>query len=209
MKDIKDKEFEEFHKSNLFIFKKDYVKAENFLRLGLKKAQKEKMSPKISFYLSALGHLYILQDKYLEALSFYEHSDKVNNDYNTKLIYARLLISVYRNFDLALDKVNEAIESIPPKGQALNQAYSLMGLCYLKKGDKVNASKAFYKSLKVDFDQMKSSNSYDLTLVSELIKAGIYNRKVDSYLRYVSEKALEENNVRLQKILKKLITCKT
>jgi tetratricopeptide (TPR) repeat protein len=202
---IKDKEFEEFHKANIFLSKKEYNKAEKLLLLGLKRAQKEKLDYKISFYYSALGHLYVAQKRYSEALKFYDHAEKVTDDFYTKLSYASMLIFIYKNYDLALNKVEEAIKRIPLKDGTLNEAYSIKGLCFLGKGDKVNALKSFNKSLKVDFKQFKSSDSFDLTLASELIRRKIYDKKIESYLKRVLKQAIVEDNARLIKTLNDLI----
>jgi tetratricopeptide (TPR) repeat protein len=202
---IMDEELREFHEANTFIFKKEYDEAERLLRLGLKKARREKANDKVSFYLSALGHLYITQNKQAEALNFFEQADEVSSDYYSKLSYARILTTIYRDHDRALNKVTEALTRIPPKDQALNEAYSIIGLCFLGKDNQDKSLESFRESLNVDFERFASSESFDLTLMTELLNMGLHDIKMDSYLESVRKKAVEENNARLIKVTVELL----
>lgn len=208
MKIEADKEFEEFHRANVLIAKKEYHEAEELLNLGLKKAKDKGLVNEISFYYFSLGHLYTIQNKISEALNFYEQAYQTSDDFYMKLNYARLLTSIYKNHDLSLKVVREALNLIPPKHQALNEAYSIIGLCFLQKNDKINAIKAFNDSMDVDFDQFRTSESFDLTLVSELINHKVYNESIDKYLAYILKRATEENNTRLVRTLHQLIAKK-
>ncbi len=203
-----DLEFEEFHRANTLIAKKQYHEAEELLNLGLKKAKEKGSTNEISFYFFSLGHLYTIQKKHSAALNFYEQAYRTSDDFYTKLNYARLLISIYKNYDLSLKVVRDALNLIPPKHQALNEAHSIIGLCFLQKNDKANAIKAFNDSLSVDFDQFRTSESFDLTLVSELINQKVYNESIDKYLAYILKRATEENNTRLVKTLYQLLAQK-
>ncbi len=195
----------EFLKANDLIAKGQHEEAEQVLRLGLEKAENERAEHWISLYLHALASLRLAQNKDSEALDFYQKADKVSKDFYTKLVYSRMLSSVYKDYDLAIKKALEALGHLPKKHQAVNEAYSIIGLCFLARHDKDKALRAFVKSLDVDFDKFKSSDSCDLTLVSELVGRKIYHRGILSYLNYILRRATKENNDSLVKVLDQLI----
>jgi len=192
----------EFLKATRLIEKREYKRAEQALRLGLKKTQQEEDPNGTGFYYQALGFLYLLQQKKAEALSFYQKADAVSRDYHAKLAYARLLTTIYGDHATALSKTKEALDLLPKRDRAAKQAYNIMGLCFLGLGDRESAIIALANSLKLD---PPSSDSYDLTLISELIRQGVYDKRCVRYLLAILKKAKTEGNERVIRAVNELL----
>lgn len=127
-----DAEDAEFLKANKHIEKREFKKAEQPLRRGLKRAEQEQDPNGVGFYYQALGFLYLLQEKKREALHFYQKADEASADHHAKLAYARLLTTIFGDHDRGLIKAKEALKLMPKGDRAATQAYSIMGPMLLR-----------------------------------------------------------------------------
>jgi len=183
----------------------EFKKAEQSLRRGLKRAQYEKDLNGVGFFYQALGFLYLLQRKKPEALRFYKRADNAAPDYYAKLAYARLLTTIFGDHDLGLQKATEALRLMPEGDQAASEAYSILGLCFLGIGDRDKALRAFAKSSTAYYHRLTPSEGYDLTLVTELIRRGVVDKRCVLYLARIKRKAGRESNDSLIKVVDGLL----
>jgi len=200
-----DAEDAEFLRANKHIEKREFTKAERALRRGLARAEHEKDPDGIGFYYQALGFLYLLQKKNSEALHFYQKADNASPDHHARLAYARLLTTIFADHDTGLQKAKDALKQMPKDDRAAAQAHSIIGLCYLGRGDRENAIRAFAKSLTGYSLRLTPSASYDLTLASELIRQGVFDKRCVRYLGDVRKKAGAEGNERLIQVVDRLL----
>lgn len=200
-----DENYIEFHDANTYIAREEYGIAIKLLNDGLKKAYSHSDNSLASFYSSAIGHVYLLMGDNKKARPYYDRAAELSDTYDTILNYARILLSIYNDYQNALEEAKKTIYKIPPRDQALNNAYSIIGSCYLRMNKIDEALNAFSLSMEVDFTTFDSSDSYDLTLANSLIERGIINSAVIDYLHHIRKIALKENNDHMLEVIERLL----
>lgn len=195
----------EFHKANELIFRQQYDEAEAILRVGLRKANRRGIGSARVLYLHALASLFLIRDRQSEALALYKQADRVSHDVYVRLAYARVLLTIYHENELAMRKVRQVLRVLPRRHQAVNEAYSMLGLCLLAQGKRRDALKAFERSLEVDFSKSTSSKSFDLTLASRLVELRMRHPRLLPYLNRIRERAVADKSAHLVDVTDDLI----
>src|SRR3989338_10057724 len=116
---------------------KRYDEAEKLLVGNMAKTDDESA---IALYHSVLGVLFKLQGEYKTAWKHYERAEKLlPNDPALKIISARLLIDQFSECDQAIKKAKKVLRLFPDHPVFAHQAYTTLGLAFVKKGDRAKA----------------------------------------------------------------------
>jgi len=116
---------------------KQYDDAEKLLANNLSKTAGDTAK---GLYHSAFGVLCKLRSDYKEAWRHYQRAEKlIPNDPALKIIVARLLIDQFAEYDSAIKRAKRVLEIIPENVVFAHQAYTTLGLAYIKKSNKKQA----------------------------------------------------------------------
>ena len=137
----------------------------------------------IALYHSVLGVLFKVQGEYKTAWKHYERAEKLlPKDPALKIISARLLIEQFAEYDQAIRKSKKVLDLIPGNPVFAHQAYTTMGLAYLKKGDKKKAVGLLEQSMGEGFKGFVSAKNIDLALVEALIRRNAGHTETSRFL---------------------------
>jgi len=149
---------------------KDYDDAQKLLLNNLSKAEDE---VSIALYHSVLGVLFKMKGEFKEAWRHYNRAEKLlPNDPALKIISARLLIEQFAEYSQAIRKAKKVLDIIPNNPVFAHQAYTTIGLAYLKKGSKHKAVEMLVKSSGNDFEGFVSGKNIDLSLLEGVLRKG-------------------------------------
>lgn len=125
----------------------------------------------IALFHSALGVLYKMKGEFKTAWKHYERAEKLlPNDPALKIISARLLIEQFAEYDQAIKKAKKVLSLVSKHPPFVHQAYTTLGLAFVKKGDKRHAIDALKKSMGENFHGFVSAKNIDFQLVETLLR---------------------------------------
>ena len=149
---------------------KQYSDAEKLLASNMSRSDDDAA---IALYHSVTGVLFKVQGEYKTAWQHYQRAEKLlPKDPALKIISARLLIEQFAEYDRAIRKAKKVLDLIPGNVVFAHQAYTTMGLAYIKKGDRKRAVAMLGKSESDGFRGFVSAKNVDLALVEMLIRRG-------------------------------------
>ena len=147
---------------------KQYDDAEKLLANNLSKTAEDTAK---GLYHSAFGVLCKLRSDYKEAWRHYQRAEKlIPNDPALKIIVARLLIDQFAEYDSAIKRAKRVLEIIPENVVFAHQAYTTLGLAYIKKSNKKQAVAMLIKSSEKGFDGFVTGHNIDFHLVEALLR---------------------------------------
>jgi tetratricopeptide (TPR) repeat protein len=192
------------HRAFELIGAKQYSDAEKLLANNMARSDDD---ASIALFHSVMGVLFKVQGEYKTAWRHYERAEKLlPNDPALKIISARLLIDEFAEYSQAIKKAKKVLELVPANPVFVHQAYTTMGLAYVKKGDRKKAVEMLEKSVVGDFEHFITSQNIDFHLVEALLKKGAGVGVCREFLRKAktfAEKANETNYISLlDKMLK-------
>jgi|GEM_PF-732722 len=149
---------------------KQYADAEKLIASNMSRTDDD---ASVALYHSVMGVIFKAQGEYKTAWKHYERAEKLlPEDPALKIISARLLIEQFASYDRAIRKAKRVLEIIPDNPVFGHQAYTTMGLAYLRKGDKGRAISMLQKSMDNSFRGFISAKNIDMTLVEVLVRRG-------------------------------------
>ncbi len=164
---------------------KDFIAAEEELNEGLAEAKFQEDSHLEAVFYSAFGVLAKLKKDYQKAWEYYEAAEKIlPEDPSLKLIVARLGLDIFGQTDSVIRRCKKVLEIAAEDFEYGHQAYTIMGIAYLKKGERHEAIQCLIQALGSEGDLMElsSANLIDLKLVEELIKKRVGLDECHHYL---------------------------
>ena len=178
------------HRAFELMHDKQYSDAEKLLVNTMAKTDDDTA---VALYHSCLGILFKLQGEYKTAWKHYERAEKLlPNDPALKIISARLLIEQFSECDQAIKKAKKVLMMLPDHPVFVHQAYTTIGLAYIKKGAKRQALESLEKSMHSDFHGFVTAKNVDLALVEGLLRRGGGERACGVFLKKAL--AFAENN---------------
>lgn len=163
---------------------KEYADAEKLLANNMAHSDDDSA---IALYHSVMGVLFKLQGEYKTAWRHYQRAEKLlPDDPALKIISARLLIEEFAEYNQAIKKAKKVLTLIPGNPVFAHQAYTAMGLAYLRKGEKQKAIESLKASWGDDFKGFITVKNISFELVETLLKRGIGKPEAKAFL----EKAL-------------------
>ncbi|MBI2339685.1 MAG: hypothetical protein HYU99_04875 [Deltaproteobacteria bacterium] len=185
---------------------KKFDESEAVLTEGLKEAQTARDLVLTALFYSAYGVLFKLKKEYRKAWKYYEQAEKlIPDDPALKIISSRLLVDYFGQHDTVIRKMEKILPKLGNDMTFLHQAYTVLGLAYLKKGNKKKAGECLTKSAGNDFKGLQSGANFDFRLVEEMMK----KKNNPAACRGFLEKALafvkETKEIQHERILKRLL----
>lgn len=124
-------------------------------------------------YHSALGVLFKVRRDFKEAWRHYQRAEKLMPaDPALKIIVARLLIEQFSEYDGAIKRCKKVLELLPRNPVFGHQAYTTMGMAYVRKRDKEKALEALGHSLIHEFQDFVTARNIDFHLVEMVLRNG-------------------------------------
>lgn len=161
---------------------RQYDEAEKLLANNLSKTEDKVAS---ALYHSAIGVLYKIKKDFKTAWRHYQRAEKLMpDDPALKIIVARLLIEAFAELDQAIRRAKKVLKILPNNPVFCHQAYTTMGLAYVKKRDKKKAVEALEKSFENSFEGFVTAKNIDFQLVEMLLRNGW---GVDSCYRFMNK----------------------
>lgn len=149
---------------------KQYEEAEKLLNKNMGRVDD---NVAVGLFHSALGVLYKLKGEVKTAWKHYQRAEKlIPDDPALKIIMARLLIDRFAEYDLAIKKVKKVENIVKDNPVFLHQVFVTMGLAYLGKGKKKQATELLNKSIINHFAGFVSTQNIDFSLVEDLLRQG-------------------------------------
>ncbi|MBL7685125.1 MAG: tetratricopeptide repeat protein, partial [Deltaproteobacteria bacterium] len=149
-------------KAILLMESKNFEEAEIELKMGIDESQSSEDVVMEAIYQSTLGVLHKLKKDYKMAWKYYENAERLlPHDPALKIISARLLVDIFGQYDTAIKKMEKVLKLVQDDQPFIHQAYTVMGLAYLKKGDRKKALTCFQDSMKDDFQKMITAQNID------------------------------------------------
>lgn len=175
--------------------------AEKLISQGLKEAEYKRDLNLQGLYWSAFGVLHKLKKDFRKAWKCYDQAEKlIPDDPALKIISSRLLIDYFSQYDTVLKKMEKIEEGCKGNTAFLHQIHALMGLAWLKKGDRKKAAEFLKRSMEGGFKGLESSVNLDLKLLEELMKKKVEPMLCKAYL----ETALKFAQANKEKVFEKL-----
>lgn len=185
----------------------DFDSAEKELRSGISESGSAQDKVLEALFHSTLGILFKLKKDYKEAWRCYERAEKLlPHDPALKLVSARLLVEVFGQCDLAIQKAKKVLKIARNDWTFCHQAQATLGLAYLKKGDRRKAVTALERAMEGDFEGMISAGNIDFKLLEGLIRKNAGLPQCRSYIEKAIAFAQKTGEQRELNIFQQLIT---
>ncbi len=185
----------------------DFDSAEKELRSGISESGAAQDKVLEALFHSTLGILFKLKKDYKEAWRCYERAEKLlPHDPALKLVSARLLVEVFGQCDLAIQKAKKVLKIARNDWTFCHQAQATLGLAYLKKGDRRKAVTALERAMEGDFEGMISAGNIDFKLLEGLIRKNAGLPQCRAYLEKAIAFAQKTGEQRELNIFQQLIT---
>lgn len=161
----------DLYKAFKLIHDKKFEEAESLL-LKLEADYEQKGETIIAGVMcSTLGLLYKVQKEYRKAWKIYDKAEKkIPDDPSLKIINARLLIEYFAQYDTVIKKMEKAEKLVGEDFSFLHVIYTLIGVAYLKKGNKKKAADYLKKSMGNAFAGLGASANFEFKLFEAMTK---------------------------------------
>lgn len=186
--------------------KKKFGEAETLLAQGLQEAKENKNKILEGLFYSAHGIYHKLKKEFRKAWKYYEKAEKlIPDDPALKIITARLLIDSFGQHDLVIKKMEKIIPLVGRDPTFLHPIYTILGLAYLKKGNRQKAVECVLQSMGADFLGLQTAANLDFRLVEALLQ----KKAAVPECRIFLEKALlfskQTKEVSFQKLISQML----
>ena len=160
----------------------------------------------IAIYHSALGVLYKMKGEFKNAWRHYRRAEKLMpDDPALKIISARLLIEEFAEYDQAIKKAKKVLDIAKNNPVFAHQAYTTMGLAWVKRGNRKKATTMLEKSKGEAFAGFISPQNVDLTLLEAVLRKGWTDDVCRSFLGEALEFATTVNDEKLVNIFSRML----
>ena len=161
---------------------RQYDEATQVLRDGI--ASDVETSDEKAVLLSTLGMILKKQGKLDEAWDAYQEAEQtIPDDPFIKMIIARFLLNVRREYDPAIRKLKQVLKLAKEVPSIRHQTYVLLGLAFLRKNQAGKAAEMLTKSMEGDFEGMVTTDNIDFNLVEALIREQLEIEKCQHFLQ--------------------------
>lgn len=186
-----------------FAKEKNYAEAETLLQKGI--TDQTPPEEKAILY-STLGLVHKMQGKIEEAWQVYQRAEaQIPDDPLLKIIVARFLIQDHPQYDQAIVRTKQILKVAKDIPSFSHQAYALMGLAYLKKGNKRKASELLEKAMKGDFAGIASAENIDFQLVEAFLSRNCEVSQCRRYITAAINLARDRREYKLLALFQKLL----
>ncbi len=187
-----------------FAQEKNYEQAENLLHEAV--AHEQTSTEEKAILYSTLGLIRKMQGKIDEAWSAYQQAEGIlSDDPLLKLIIVRFLIQDREQYDAAIRRAKEILKLAKEIPSFSHQAYALIGLGYLKKGNKRKASEMMDKAMEGEFKNLASAENIDFQLVEAFLGRNLEIEKCKHYINAAANLARERREYKLLTIFQKAL----
>ena|SRR3989338_7812729 len=186
--------------------KKKLDEAEGLLSKGLSEAKTARDLILTGLFYSAYGVLFKLKKEYRKAWKYYEQAEKlIPDDPALKIISARLLVDYFGQYDTAIRKMEKILPKIGSDMTFLHQAYTVLGLAWLKKGNKKKAVDCLAKSMGDNFKGLQSGANFDFRLVEEMMKKKSNPTACRTFLEKAIAFVKETREIQHERLIKRML----
>lgn len=155
---------------------------------------------------SMLGMILKKQGDMEKAWKAYQQAERsIPDDPVLKIIVGRFLADDLDRLDDAIKKGKEILKTAKDIPSFTHQAYCLMGLAYLKKGDKRKAGDMLDKAMRDHFKGIASADNVDFKLVEALLARSLEVEKCRQYIEDAHALAQERKEYRAMTVFKRLL----
>jgi tetratricopeptide (TPR) repeat protein len=161
----------------------------------------------VGLYHSTLGVLYKMKGEFKTAWRHYQRAEKlIPKDPALKIISARLLIDQFAEYDQAIKKSKKVLELAKGIPAFEHQAYTTMGLAWVRRGNRKKATAMLQKSMCKDFENFISAQNIDFNLVEALLRKGWAEEECRDFLTKAQAFAQEMGEDKFVKLFDKMLT---
>lgn len=155
---------------------------------------------------SAKGILEKFRGDFKAAWRAYEKAEKLlPGDPSLKVISARLLIDEFAQHETAIKKLKKVLKLTEGVPSFQHHAYTLMGLAYLKKGEKKKAAEMLEKSMAGGFEGMASAENVDFSLVEACLRRNFEREKCQEFAEKALRLAEEKKDQKIMFLIHQLL----
>lgn len=160
----------------------------------------------IGLYHSALGVLFKMKGEFKTAWRHYQRAEKlIPKDPALKIISARLLIDQFAEYDQAIKKAKKVLDLAKGIPAFEHQAYTTMGLAWVRRGNRKKATDMLKKSMCKDFKNFISAQNIDFNLVEALLRKGWAEAECRNFLTKAHEFATETGETSFVHLLGRML----
>ncbi len=148
---------------------KQYEEAAQVLEQGLEAGAEDPEEQALLY--STLGMVQKKMGQIEQAHKSYLSAEKCSpEDPVLKIIVTRFLLNETREYDIAIKKAKQILNVAKEVPSLSHQAYTMMGLAYLRKGKVNKASEMLDKAMSESFEGMATSENVDFNLVEAMLR---------------------------------------
>lgn len=133
---------------------------------------------------STLGMILKKLGKANEAWDAYQNAEKcLPGDPFLNLIMSRFLLNERREFEPAIRKAKQVLKIAKEVPSIRHQAYILLGIAYLRKGQAQKAGEMLDRSMQDEFEGMATADNIDFNLVEALLREKLEIGKCQRFMQ--------------------------
>lgn len=133
---------------------------------------------------STLGMILKKLGKTDEAWEAYQNAENcLPDDPFLKIIVARFLINERRQFDQSIRKAKQVLKIAKEVPSIRHQAYTLLGLAYLRKGQAKKAGEMLDHAMEDKFEGMATAENIDFNLVEAMLREKLEIEKCQRFMQ--------------------------
>jgi len=182
----------------------NYGGAEKALQDGIDSGSAE--GEELAVLYSTLGMIQKKQGKLQEAWNSYQLAERtVEDDPVLKVLTSRFLLNELGRYDDAIKRAKLILKTAKDVPSLRHQAYAIIGLAYLRKGQQRKAIEMLDKAMENHFTGMTSADNIDFNLVEGLVREQIAVDKCQDYIRAACEFARSKREFKAMTIFQQIL----
>jgi len=183
---------------------RNYGGAEKALQDGIDSGSAQ--GEELAVLYSTLGMIQKKQGKLQEAWNSYQLAERtVEDDPVLKVLTSRFLLNELGRYDDAIKRAKLILKTAKDVPSLRHQAYSIIGLAYLRKGQQRKAIEMLDKAMENHFMGMTSADNIDFNLVEALVREQIAVDKCQDYIRAACEFARSKREFKAMTVFQQIL----
>ncbi|EKD41352.1 MAG: hypothetical protein ACD_73C00755G0002 [uncultured bacterium] len=188
------------------IKQKKFDEAQILFTEGISESEAGQDKVLLALFYSAMGIVYKLKKEFRTAWKYYEKAEKLlPDDPSLKIISSRLLVDYFGQYDIVIKKMNKVLEKTKEFTPFQYQAHTVMGLAWLRKGNKNKAAESLRKSMDCLQSGMDTVANVDFELVESMARKKIAPQLCLEFLGRAKDLAKAGSEDIMAKFIQKLI----
>ncbi|MDO8519794.1 MAG: hypothetical protein Q7T11_06485, partial [Deltaproteobacteria bacterium] len=156
-------------------------------------------------HYSAFGILFKLKKEFRKAWKFYEQAERlIPDDPALKIISSRLLVDYFGQYDTVIRKMEKILKTVSDF-ILRHQILTVLGLAYLRSGNKKKGAECLKDAMGKNFDGLQSAANLDLKLVGEMVRKKVDLKLCRDYLTAAATLAKKTKDAPHEKFIKRLL----